>query len=382
MENKQKNFSPLFICFIFLITFSKYSNVEGAFIGQQTISNGLSPPNEPNYPFYHDNLLHLLIGVKNAPVGAEASLAQYNSGGSILKNISLPLPCLQECTIEGAVFGLVNNSAFVSLRRSDAHYDWACMIYQIDLSSFQIVNSSDILNGVSPYSHYCSYSLPVFSPYNSTHCVYTTQWFEYSTLSIIPDVYNYINPANQIGGSSSALSDENLIIYQDMDGYNENLVSQNVATYNYQTIHYFATSMIVFLGDNSTHVAVTTGNYAQGYNLTILNAANLFLTSSEFLIRNYLQTGMLADSSNNLFYIGNTPSQGVLIHQFKVNVESNSHSLLDKLTLVNFQSPPFYPAFFSILSWGLNEPTQQFAIVIKDMNTDSFLLQLIDYDNN
>ena len=215
MANKQNLMSPLFICLIFLITFS---SVVGAFIGQQTISNGLSPPNEPNYPFYHNNLLHLLIGVKNAPIGAEASFVQYNSGGSILKNISFPLPCLQECTIEGAVFGLVNNSAYVSLRRSDSHNDWACMIYQIDLTSFQIVNSSDILNGYSPYSYYCSYSLPVFSPYNSTHCVYFIQWFEYSTLSIIPDVYNYINPSNQIGGSSSALSDENLVIYQDMDG--------------------------------------------------------------------------------------------------------------------------------------------------------------------
>ena len=117
-----------------------------------------------------------------------------------------------------------------------------------------------------------------------------------------------------------------------------------------------------------------------------LFSMHLFVTPSKMLLRNYPQTGMLADSSNNLFYIGNLPSdedeKGVLIHQFKLNVESNSHYMLDKLTLVNFQSPPFYPPFFSVLSWGLNEATQQFAIVIKDMNSDSFLLQLIDYDNN
>ena len=68
---------------------------------------------------------------------------------------------------------------------------------------------------------------------------------------------------------------------------------------------------------------------------------------------------MLADSSNILIYIENPPSdedeKGVLIRRFKVNVESNSHSLLEKLNLVNFQSQPFYPAFFSILSWGLND---------------------------
>ena len=385
MANKQKNFANVFICsIIFLIAFNKYT--EGAFIGQQTITNGLSSPNLPNYPFYHNNLLYLLVGVKNAPIGTEASLVQYNSGGSVVQNVTFPLPCLvEDCTIEGALFGLVNNSAYFSLRRSESNNDWACMIYQIDLTSFQIFNSSDYLNG----TNHCSYSLPLWIPYNSTHCVYSGMWFEYATLSIVPHVENYIYPLDNLGGSSTALSNENLIIYSQADGYSDQLTTQNVITGEYLVRLNTACAMMVFLGDNSTNVAVTAHsfNYVhEGFDLAILNAANPGAgTLSKTLINNYPQTGMFADSSNNIFYIGNLNSEdekGVLIHQYNVNVTSNSPYILDKLTLVNYQTFPFYPAFFSVLSWGLNEATQQFAIVTKDLTNDNLVLQLIDYDNS
>ena len=388
MANKQKNFANVFICsIIFLIAFTKYT--EGAFIGQQTITNGLSSPNLPNYPFYHNNLLHLLVGVKNASIGTEASLVQYNSGGSVVQNVTFPLPCLvEDCNIEGALFGLVNNSAYFSLRRSESNNDWACMIYQIDLTSFQIVNISDYLNGT--YSYYCSYSLPLWTPYNSTHCVFSGRWFEYATLSIVPDAYNFIYPVDNLGGSSTALSNENLLIYTESDGYSDQLTTQNVITYDVQVRLNTNSVMMVFLGDNSTNVAVTTPGYDylydQGYDLILLNAANLDAgILSSILISNYPQTGMFADSSNNIFYIGELNSgdeKGVLIHQYNVNVTSNSLYLLDKLTLVNYQTFPFYPAFFSVLSWGLNEATQQFAVVAKDLTNDYLVLQLIDYDNS
>ena len=384
MENKQKKFAIVFVCSLFLLI----SFTEGAFIGQQTITNGLSPPNLPNYPFYFENLLHLLIGVKNGPIGAEAVLAQYNSGGTIARNVSFPLPCLSQCTIEGALFGLVNNSAFFSLRREDSRYEWSCMIYQIDLTSFQIINSSNILNGTShPYTYnYCTYSLPIWSPYNSTHCIFYGYWFEYSTLTYGTE-YTYINPS--IGGSSTALSDQNLIIFEANDGYNQYFVTENVETSVQESIDMNGQSMMVFLGDNSTNVAITTSSYEwrhEVYNISLVDAtAILKAPNSKRLNRIYPQTGLLGDSNGNLFFLANTPfyeaEKGVLIEQYNVDVASNSHTTLDELILVDYQSFPYYPPFFSVLSWGLNGATQQFAIVTYDV-TDNFSLQLIDYDNS
>ena len=385
MENKQKKFAIVFVCSLFLII----PFTEGAFIGQQTITNGLSPPNEPNYPFYFENLLHLLIGVKNGPIGAEAVLAQYNNGGTIARNVSFPLPCLSQCTIEGALFGLVNNSAFINLRREDSQYVWACMIYQIDLTSFQIINSSNILNGTAHTSSYCTYSLPAWTPYNSTHSIFLGYWFEYSTLSIIKE-YTFINVNNNIGGSSTALAEENLIIFQDIDGYNEFFVTANVETSSYEQFEVYDGTMMVFLGDNSTYVAITI--YSNefrtiGYNLSLVDASNILeFPNSKPLIENYPQTGMLADSNGNIFYIGNTPygndEKGVLIHQYNVDITSNTHTNLDQLILEGYKSPQYYPAFFSVLSWGLNGATQQFAIVTSDVNDNNYSLHLIDYDNS
>ena len=378
MENKQKKFAIVFVCSLFLLI----SFTEGAFIGQQIITNGLSPPNEPNYPFYFENLLHLLIGVKNGPIGAEAVLAQYNSGGTIARNVSFPLPCLSQCTIEGALFGLVNNSAFFSLQREDSRNQWSCIIYQIDLTSFQIINSSNILNGTV----YCSRSLPVWSPYNSTHCVFRGYWFEYSTLTFGTD-YNYVN--SRIGGSSIALSDQNLIIFEENNGYNQFIVTENVETTVVDSLELNGQSMMVFLGDNSTNVAITTSSYewrSEGYNISLVDAtAILKASNSKRLNRIYPQAGLLGDSNGNLFFIGypdHENEKGVLIHQYNVDVASNSHTSLDELILVNYEPLQYYPAFFSILSWGLNGATQQFAIVTSDVNDNNYSLHLIDYDNS
>ena len=378
MENKQK----VFIYALFFLTTLSIKCTEGAFIGQQTITDGLFTPHEPNYPFYHNNLLHLLIGVNYAHTGAEALLAQYNSGGTIVRKVSFPLPCLQECTIEGALFGLVNNSAFFSLRRSEPRNQWACMIYQVDLSSFQIINSSNILNGTNSY--YCTYSLPTWTPYNSTHSIFNSQWFVYETLSLISNdpvmVYTY----NNIGGSSTALSNENLIIYQERDGYNQFFVAQDIETNNEEIIPIPDGSMMVFLGDNSTNVAITNYFY-EGYNISLLDAANPLKTpNSQVFVQRISQSGMLADSSNNLFFIGNSFdfNDSVVILQYNVNVTSNTHILLDKIIIDNYFTAQFYPALFSVLSWGLNEATQQFAIATTEVANNNYRLQLIDYDNS
>ena len=194
-----------------LITFSsKYT--EGAFIGQQTITYGISPPNVQIILFTTTILLHLVTGVKNAPTGAEALLAQYNSGGTIVKSL----------------------------------------IFLIQLIQINVL------------IHYL-----IGPPYISTHSIFYNLWFKYENLSFISDDIPYIYPHNNIGGSSSALSNENLIIYQEKDGYNEFLYTKSVETNLYENIDISGGSMImmmVFLGDNSTNVAFT---FTYGINFRI-----------------------------------------------------------------------------------------------------------------
>ena len=387
MANKRNFSNVFFYTSLLLLSWSlRYS--EGAFLSHQTITNGLSLPNQPNYPFYYNNLLHLIVGVKGGSTGeVQASLVQYNSGGTVARNISFPLPCLskENCeSIEGALFGLVNNTAYINLRISESPNYYYCMIYQVDLDSFKITNSSDALNN---YYYYCSsYSLPNWTPYNSTSAISEYSWFDYETLSFVGDAP--INPVNNIGGSSTALSDQNLIFYQDQDGYNQLFVSANVETGHFESLYLDPGMMMVFLGDNSTYVAITTSYYEiGGYNITLIDASNIPRTyvMNELISNTSPQTGMFADTFNNVFYIGNTASsdeKGIIINQYQVDVINNSIKQLDKITLVDYFSPQFYPPYFSVLSWGLNSPTQQFAIVGKDLNSQSSVLLVVDYDNS
>ena len=385
MANKQ--FTKFFFCLsLLLLTFSiKYS--EGAFLSYQAITDALSTPNEPNYPFYNNNLLHLIIGVNGGNIGSEASLAQFNSGGTIVKNISFPLPCLEEgCTIQGALFGLVNNSAYISLRRSEPHNAWACMIYQINLISFQLMNSSNALNASNTY--YCAYSLPIWFPYNSTHSLISERWFEYETLTIFNEDFVPIY-AYGLGGSSSALADKNLIFYQEMDGYSENFVTQNVETYKEEHLELSNGIMMVFLGDNSTNVAITTTDYDGYFNITLVDVASAYFKdrpSSNRFVEGEYQSGFFGDSSNNIFFINNDEGgdeKGISISQFKVDVSNNNHTVYDKITIVNYEREnSFYSPYFSVLSWGLNEASQQFALVAFDIVTNSAALLLVDYDNS
>ena len=384
-SNRTKNF--YFTSFLFLSFCIKYS--DEAFLSYQIITDGLSAPNEPNYPFYNDNLLHLIVGVKGGNIGLEASLVQYNSGGTISKNITFPLPCDEEdCSLEGAVFGLVNNTAYISIRRFFEYKSiYSCMIYQINLISFQIINSSDIFNGTNSYSNYCSYSLPFWTPYNSTHSLFENgQWFEYETLSLLELVP--IFPYNNLGGATPAMAENNLVFYQDLDGYNEIFITQNVETFKYEEIDLNGAYMMVFLGDNSTNVAITNQIY-NGFNLTLLDVVSNFRKiqhpPSIELIMGYPQTGFFGDSSNNIFFIGVSlgDDKGILFSQYKVDVSNNSHTIYDIMTINNYlTNTQYYSPNFSVLSWGLNEPSQQFAIVAEDVNTKTFALLVINYDNS
>ena len=353
---------------------------EAAFTSYQTITEGLSPTNEPNYPFYFNNLFYTIIGIKSGEIGRKASLVQYNSGGSIIRNLTLPLHCTHaNCQIEGTLFGLVNNSAYINLRKEEStNFRGECIAIEVDLNLFQVININTSLQ-LQAY-----YSLPVWSPYNSTHCLHNHQWFEYSSLSFIGSP-TYIGPTPyNIGGASVAMAEQNLIFFSDLDGYNTFWSSQNVETLQEEHLFLDQIGFLVYFGENSTNIAITTNDYFyDGVGLIAMNAIKFDgVLDTNLLLGDFIQSNLFADSLNNLFVVGESSvDKTFVVYQFKVDPIRNNYTLCDQISFVNY-STKLYSSFFSILSWGLNEPTQQFSIALYDNSTQNYAILLVDYDNS